>query len=64
MMDIATEPVTFNLYYGGLSAVELLESGIKQPDEVTPMPVDETTPVLRIFILITWCVQARVEHCF
>jgi hypothetical protein len=60
MMDIATEPVTFNLYYGGLSAVELLESGIKQPDEVTPMPVDETTPVFKnIYIDNLVCSGAR-----
>lgn len=60
MMDIATEPVTFNLYYGGLSAVELLESGIKQPDEVTPMPVDETTPIFKnIYIDNLVCSGAR-----
>ena len=31
MMDIPTEPITFNLYYGGKSAVEVLESGEKVP---------------------------------
>ncbi len=30
MMDIPTEPITFNLYYGGKSAVEVLESGEKK----------------------------------
>lgn len=44
MMDIPTEPITFNLYYGGKSAVEVLESGEKVPAKVDPLPVDETTP--------------------
>ncbi len=47
MMDIATEAVSFNLYYGGKSAVEVLESGETVPLEVEPMPVDETTPCFR-----------------
>ena len=47
MMDIPTEPVTFNLYYGGKSAVEVLESGEKIPAKVDPLPVDDTTPCFR-----------------
>ncbi|MDR0982011.1 MAG: glycoside hydrolase family 28 protein [Culturomica sp.] len=60
MMDIATEPVTFNLYYGGKSAVEVLESGETVPVEVAPMPVDETTPCFRnIYIENIVCSGAR-----
>lgn len=60
MMDIPTEPVTFNLYYGGKSAVEVLESGEKVPAAVEPMPVDETTPAFRnIHIKDLVCAGAR-----
>lgn len=60
MMDIPTEPVTFNLYYGGKSAVEVLESGEKVPAKVAPMPVDETTPCFRnIHIKDLVCAGAR-----
>lgn len=60
MMDIPTEPVTFNLYYGGKSAVEVLESGEKVPAKVEPMPVDETTPCFRnIHISNLTCAGAR-----
>ncbi|NDV67102.1 glycoside hydrolase family 28 protein [Bacteroides sp. 224] len=60
MMDIPTEPVTFNLYYGGKSAVEVLESGEKIPAVVEPMPVDETTPAFRnIHIENLVCAGAR-----
>lgn len=60
MMDIPTEPVTFNLYYGGKSAVEVLESGEKVPAAVPAMPVDETTPCFRnIHISNLVCAGAR-----
>lgn len=60
MMDIPTEPVTFNLYYGGKSAVEVLESGEKVPAKVAPLPVDETTPCFRnIHISNLVCSGAR-----
>lgn len=60
MIDIPTEPVTFNLYYGGKSAVEVLESGEKVPAKVEPMPVDETTPCFRnIHISNVTCTNAR-----
>lgn len=60
MIDIPTEPVTFNLYYGGKSAVEVLESGEVVPVKVAPMPVDETTPCFRnIHIKHLTCSNAR-----
>lgn len=60
MIDIPTEPVTFNLYYGGKSAVEVLESGEVVPVKVAPMPVDETTPCFRnIHIEHLTCSNAR-----
>ena len=60
MMDIPTEPITFNLYYGGKSAVEVLESGEKVPAKVDPLPVDETTPCFRnIHVKNLICAGAR-----
>lgn len=60
MMDIPTEPVTFNLYYGGKSQVETLESGEVVPASVAPLPVDETTPCFRnIYIEKLTCSGAR-----
>lgn len=60
MMDIPTEPVTFNLYYGGKSQVETLESGEVVPAAVEPMPIDETTPCFRnIYIENLVCTGAR-----
>lgn len=60
MMDIPTEPVTFNLYYGGKSQVETLESGEVVPASVAPLPVDETTPCFRnIHIENLVCTGAR-----
>ncbi len=47
MMNIIADPVIFNLYYGGRSAVEVMENGEKVPAAVEPMPVDETTPAFR-----------------
>lgn len=60
MFDIATEPLLFNLYYGGKSAVEVLEEGETQPKEEVFPPVDETTPTFRnIFIKDVICSKAR-----
>ncbi len=65
MMDIPTEPITFNLYYGGKSAVDVLESGEKVPAEVEPKPVDETTPCFRnIHISNLTCSNARRAFFF
>ncbi|MBD1420465.1 glycoside hydrolase family 28 protein [Sphingobacterium chuzhouense] len=60
MFDIATEPLHFNLYYGGKSVVETLEDG----DEATIVEeipaVDETTPTFKnIYINNVVCASAR-----
>ena len=60
MFDIATEPVLFNLYYGGKSAVETLEDGdtVEQPEDL--QPVDETTPTFKdIYIKDVACSHAH-----
>ena len=50
MMDIITDAITFNMYYGGKSVSEMKAAGIV-PDNKTKVPVDEKTPVFRnIFI--------------
>jgi len=60
MFDIATEPLLFNLYYGGKSAVEVLEEGETQPKEEIFPAVDETTPTFRnIYIKDVICSKAR-----
>ena len=46
MMDIKTDAITFNMYYGGKSVAEMLADGDK-PDNTTKAPVDETTPIFR-----------------
>ena len=46
MMDIKTDAITFNMYYGGKSVAEMLADG-DTPDNTTKMPVDETTPIFR-----------------
>ena len=59
MTDIVTECILFDLFYGGQSAVELLESG---RETTTPVahPVDETTPQFRdIYIKDIVCNGAR-----
>ncbi len=65
MIDIATEPIHFNLYYGGKSVVEDLEDGTKVvPQENLPQ-VDETTPTFRdIFIKDVYCSYARKAMYF
>ena len=48
MMDIATEPLLFDLYYAGKSAVEVLEDGEEGQPKVKVLPkVDETTPAFK-----------------
>ena len=47
MFDIATESFLFDLYYGGKSAVEVLEDGDTVPEEETIPEVTEETPVFR-----------------
>lgn len=60
MMDIPTEPLLFNLYYGGMSAVEVLESGVTQSEEPVSLPVDETTPAFKnIHVKGMVCSNAR-----
>ena len=43
MMNIPTEPLLFDLHYGGKSAVEAAEDGMTAYD-VEYVPADETTP--------------------
>ena len=61
MFDIATEALLFDLYYGGKSAVEVLEEGgDKKLKEVTIPEVDETTPAFKdIYIENLICRNAR-----
>ncbi|MFP5438282.1 MAG: glycosyl hydrolase family 28 protein [Bacteroidia bacterium] len=60
MFDISTEPLLFDLYYGGKSAVETLEDGTQTPKTVILPPVDETTPVFRnIYIKNVVCSGAK-----
>ena len=61
MFDIQTDAITFDLYYGGKSAVESLEDGdeAKKKDAVK-FAVDETTPCFRdINISHVVCRRAR-----
>jgi len=54
MMNIPAEPLLFDLFYGGKSAIEAREDGDK-PD-TQPKKVDETTPQFRnIFIKNVTC---------
>ena len=48
MFDIQTDAITFDLYYGGKSAVEVLADGDEKKQQTVDMQkVDETTPVFR-----------------
>ena len=50
MTDIPTEPLLFDLHYGGKSALEASEDGAS-PFDVAFVPADETTPQFKdIFI--------------
>lgn len=60
MVDIPTEPLLFDLYYGGKSAVEVLEEGEQKREEPAMPAVDETTPAFRnIYIKGLRCSNAR-----
>lgn len=61
MFDIQTDVITFDLYYGGKSAVEVLNDGDeKKQQQVEKFKVDETTPCFRdIFIDHVICRTAR-----
>jgi len=55
MMNIPAEPLLFDLFYGGKSAIESQEDG-DNPDTSTKVAVDETTPQFRnIFIKNVTC---------
>ena len=65
MIDIATEPIHFNLYYGGKSVVEDLEDETTVVQQEELPPVDETTPTFRdIFIKNVYCSNARKAMYF
>lgn len=60
MFNISTDPIHFNLYYGGKSVVEDLEEGNESAIQEEFPPVDETTPTFRnIFIKDVVCSKAR-----
>ena len=55
MMNIPTEPLLFDLHYGGKSAVEAAEEGAS-PFDMAYVPADETTPQFKdIFIKNVVC---------
>ena len=47
MMDIPTEPLLFDLHYGGKSAVEAAAEGVSASFDIEMVPADETTPEFR-----------------
>lgn len=60
MIDIATEPILFDLHYGGKSDLEALADGANGTQEENFPAVDETTPAFRnIFIDNIFCSNAR-----
>lgn len=60
MFDIGTEPLLFNLHYGGKSAIESLIDGDQTESKEMFPPVDETTPIFRdIYIDQIICKNAR-----
>ena len=60
MFDIQTDAITFDLYYGGKSAVEALEDGDERKESTPEYKADETTPCFRdIFINHVICRRAR-----
>lgn len=60
MVDIATEPLLFDLFYGGKSAVEVLEDGGDPVNKEVGVVADETTPMFRnIHISGLRCSKAR-----
>lgn len=66
MNNIATEPLLFDLFYGGKSASEALADGDEaEATDLALKPVDETTPQFRdIFIRDVWCNGARRAMLF
>lgn len=66
MNDIATEPLLFDLFYGGKSASEALADGDEaEATDLAGKPVDETTPQFRnIFVSDVWCSGARRAMLF
>lgn len=66
MNDIATEPLLFDLFYGGKSASEALADGDEaESTDLALKPVNETTPQFRdIFIRNVWCNGARRAMLF
>jgi Endopolygalacturonase len=58
MMDIPTEPLLFDLFYSGKSAVEDLEEG-RKADNVLPAVTEETPSFRNIFIKNVKCKGAR-----
>lgn len=60
MLNIKTEPLLFDLFYSGKSAVEMLTEGGNQKPTLEIPEVDETTPSFRnIYIKNINCVNAR-----
>jgi polygalacturonase len=60
MLNIHTEPLLFDLYYGGKSASESLANGDNTPVEPALPPVNETTPSFKnIYIKDITCSAAR-----
>jgi len=60
MFDISTEPLLFDLYYGGKSAVETSDEGIETPNIAVLPAVDKTTPVFKnIYIKDVVCSGAK-----
>ena len=56
MTDIPTEPLLFDLHYGGKSAIEAAEEGQSSEFDIDFVPADETTPEFReIFIRNITC---------
>ena len=60
MTNIPTEPLLFDLYYGGKSAIEVLEDGDKNPVEEALPAVTEETPAFKdIYFKDVTCSGAR-----
>ncbi len=60
MTEIPTDPILFDLNYGGKSALEAAEDGTQSGYDIVPMPCDETTPEFRdIFISNIVCKGAK-----
>jgi polygalacturonase len=60
MTNIPTEPLLFDLYYGGKSATEVLEDGDSNPtEEVIPAVTEETPSFRNIYIKDITCAGAR-----